>query len=459
MTDRRAFLGGLGALGLIPAAGAQAESGDWLDRWLTAFNAPGAATYPDFVRASIPSLVPYLDEDLGVREASGGFDLLRREATGPNEVTAWLRDRNWDRFSRVVLTLGEDRIEDLSFLGASPPDGFAVTRLGEAGAIAATRAKLDREAGTGRFSGAVLIGRGDDVLMSEAWGAADATGQVAATPETRFCIGSMGKMFTAVGVLQLVQSGRLRLDDTVGDLLPDYPRGRIAETVTVEHLLTHTGGTGDFFGPVYEAQQADLVTPSDFIALFGEREPLYGAGERWGYSNFGFILLGAILERISGRAWQDRLLETVFAPAGMTATSPTVTDEDAAQPLVGAMQTGLTAKPHYVGLPAGGGYSTTGDLMRFARALRSDALLDATHRALLMTPRVPAGSRRWSLGLSTGSRNGAPYWGHGGSAPGVNADFAVYPGSGLVAVVLANRGHPHAANVADFVGARLPIVG
>lgn len=453
MSDRRQFLGGLGALALAP--GGRGGADDWLDRWLAAFNAPEAAIYPAFVRAWIPTLVPYLDEDLGVREASGGFDLLRRETTGPNEVTAWLRDRNWDRFSKVVLTLGEDRIEDLSFLGAPAPEGFAVARLDEAEAIAAVRANLDREAG--RFSGAVLIGRGEETLMSGVWGAADAAGQIPIAPETRFCIGSMGKMFTAVAVLQLVQSGRLSLDDTVGAVLPDYPRNRIAETVTVERLLTHTGGTGDFFGPVYEARQAGLITPSDFVAAFGEREPLFAAGARWGYSNFGFILLGAMIERISGMPWPDYLSARVFRPAGMTATGPGATPGQTAEPLVGAAQTGLTARPYYVGLPAGGGYSTLGDLMRFAAALRPDALLDEAHRALLTTPKVPAGLRQWSLGLATGRRNGASYWGHGGSAPGVNADFAVYPGSGYLVVVLANRGHPHAANVAEFIGARLPI--
>src|SRR4051812_32468444 len=91
---------------------------DWLSRWLAAFNDPGAAVYPDFVRRNIPNLVPYLDEDLAMREASGGLVLLRSEQTAPREITVWTRDRHWDRFSKVVLSIGDDVIDDVSFAGA-----------------------------------------------------------------------------------------------------------------------------------------------------------------------------------------------------------------------------------------------------------------------------------------------------------------------------------------------------
>src|SRR5687768_3116469 len=113
--SRRQVLGGGAALAWLPRR-ALAEHPltptDWLSRWLAAFNDPGAAAYSDFIRRNIPSLVPYLDEDLGVREASGGFVLLRSEQIGSREITAWVRDRNWDRFSKVVLSIGDGIIED-----------------------------------------------------------------------------------------------------------------------------------------------------------------------------------------------------------------------------------------------------------------------------------------------------------------------------------------------------------
>lgn len=431
----------------------------WLAQWLAAFNSARASDYAAFVHVRIPTLVPYLDDDLGVREASGGFILLRSEETAPREITAWVRDRNWDRFSRVVITIGDGRIEDLSFLGAPPPADFAVRRLSERDALGQLRRKLHAEAAGSRFSGAVLVAKGDTILLREAYGGRTGAPARAATPQTRFCIGSMGKMFTAVAVLQLIQGGRLRLTDTIAALLPDYPDTALAQQVTLEHLLTHSGGTGDFFGAEYDAHQLELRTPSDFIRLFGNREPAFPPGARWGYSNFGFILLGAILEQISGMSWDAYLEAHVFRVAGMTSTSPLASEGNTAVPCTGAAQTGLKQLPFYVGLPAGGGYSTLDDLHQFDAALRKARLLDATHLDLLTGARIAAGTAHWSLGLRVAVRNGASYYGHGGSAPGVNADFAAYPDSGYQTIVLSNRGHPHAANVADYVGARLPLGG
>jgi CubicO group peptidase (beta-lactamase class C family) len=428
----------------------------WLAQWLAAFNGAHARDYAEFVRAHVPTLLPYLDDDLGAREASGGFDLIRSEQTGPKEMTAWVRDRNWDRFSRVVLTIGDGCIDDVSFLGAPPPTDFKVRRLSERGALDQLRRKLRSEAANGRFSGAVLVARNNTILLREVYGARTVAPAFAVTPETRFCIGSMGKMFTAVAVHQLIQNGRLKLTDTLASLLPAYPDTPLARQVTVEHLLTHSGGTGDFFGAEYDAHKAELRTPSDFVRQFGNREAAFPPGSRWGYSNFGFIVLGAIVEQISGMPWDAYLEARVFRVAGMTSTSP-LASGNTAEPCTGAAETGLKPLPFYVGLPAGGGYSTLADLQRFGAALRETKLLDAAHFELLTRARIAAGNAQWSLGLRVAVRNGASCYGHGGSAPGVNADFAVYPASGYHTIVLANRGHPHAANVADYIGARLPL--
>ncbi len=439
----------------LPRLGHAGASRDWLTRWLAAFNAADASAYPDFVRAHIPTLIPYLDDDLALREASGGFTLLHREETGQGEITAWLRDRNWDRFSKVVLSVSDQRIEDLSFQGAPPPADYKVERLDEGVTLALLRTKLQEEAVAGRFSGAVMVARGGKVLFREAYGTMDAE-KTAVRPDTRFCIGSMGKMFTAVAVLQLAQQGRLHLTDTVATLLPAYPDTPLARQVTVRHLLSHTGGTGDFFGPDYEAHADELQTPADFIPLFGGRETAFPPGSRWGYSNFGYILLGAIIERVSGLDWAAYQQRHVFQPAGMVATSPLAGFVDTATPLTGAMQTGLKPLAFYKGLPAGGGYSTLDDLHRFGQALTGGTLLDPPHLDLLTQGVVQAGSAQWAMGLRVARRNGVFWYGHGGSAPGVNGEFACYPASRYRVTVLANRGHPHAANVAEFIGSRLP---
>lgn len=449
--------------GLIPAAvfagelSSDAVLDGWLSRWLAAFNASDLAVYRAFVLRHAPSVVPYVNDDLGVREASGGFDLLRSAVTGPGEITAWVKDRAWDRVSRVILTAETpERLADIAFAGAAPSEGVPVGRMSETDALTAFRHRLAQRAAAGGFSGAVLVARNGHVLLSGAYGLADVAGRRPATTATRFCIGSMGKMFTAVAVLQLVEQGRLKLTDTLGAHLAGYPNAAVA-AVTVEQLLTHTGGTGDIFGPQYEALAADRRTPADLVRLYGDRAPVFEPGSRWGYSNYGFVLLGVIVEQVSGKPYDRYLQDHVFGPAGMVSTSQAfASDRPTALPYSGASSTGLKPLTPYEGLPAGGGYSTVDDLHAFAVALQDGRLVGAASLALLTTPKVIAGNARWSLGLGLRQRNGATCFGHGGAAPGVNGDFAVYHASGYVTVVLCNRGHPFAANAAEFIGARLP---
>ena len=130
----------------------------------------------------------------------------------------------------------------------------------------------------------------------------------------------MNKMFTAVATLQLVEAGKLALDDPVGKHLRGYPNSEVATKVTVRHLLTHTGGTGDIFGPEYDPNRLQLREHADYVKLYGSRAPNFPPGSRFEYSNYGFVLLGAIIEAVSGESYYDYVREHVFGPAGMTST-------------------------------------------------------------------------------------------------------------------------------------------
>lgn len=430
----------------------------WLERWLAAFNAGDARVYRDFVEAHAPTVVPYLDDDLGLQETTGGFDLLGYEITAGGEIRARVKDRNWDRFSTVTLTAGGAGIlDDIAFSAAQPPEGFAVGRTSETDALSTLADKLRTETAAGRFSGSVRVARNGPALFERAGGMADVARGEEANPSTRYCIGSMGKMFTAVAVMQLVERGRIRLTDTLGTHLPSYRNRDLASRVTIEQLLTHTGGTGDIFGPDYDARKDSLRTPMDLVRFYGDRSPAFEPGSRWGYSNYGFILLGAVVEQVTATPWDVWFAEHVFRPAGMSATSQTFSAPQAtARPYTGSNQTGLKPLTPYEGLPAGGGYSTAGDLLAFVDGLQNGVLVSADTLTAITTPRVQAGSRQWGLGFTIGRRHGAFYYGHAGSAPGVSGDLAVYPASGYRTVVLCNRGHPAAVNVAEFIGARLP---
>ena len=128
-------------------------------------------------------------------------------------------------------------------------------------------------------------------IMSGARGKADRERGIDNTLDTRFRTGSMNKMFTAVATLQLVERGKLSLDDTIGKVLPDYPNTNVASKVKVRHLLSHTGGTGDIFGPKFEAHRLELKTLQDYVKLYGQRDLKFEPGTRWEYSNYGFLLL------------------------------------------------------------------------------------------------------------------------------------------------------------------------
>ncbi|MDF1503170.1 serine hydrolase domain-containing protein, partial [Roseisolibacter sp. H3M3-2] len=335
---------------------------------------------------------------------------------------------------------------------------------GDPALAAALLALLAAAAEAGEFAGAVLVLRDGRTLFEGAAGPADRERGVPNTPATRFRVGSMNKMLTAVATLQLVQAGALRLDAPLGTYLPDYPNAELASRVTPHHLLTHTGGTGDIFGPEFAARRLELRTTADYLRLYGARALRFAPGTRWEYSNYGFLLLGALVERAGGGSYDDHVAARVLAPAGMTATG--AAPEDSLVPgrsvgytrqlVPGALVSNAPTLP-YRGTPAGGGYSTVGDLARFAVALREHRLLDPAHTALLLAGKVDAGNGvRYAYGFFDRVVDGRRFVGHGGGAPGMNGDLAFEPGGGYVVVVLSNLDPPAATQMASYVLARLP---
>ena len=244
-------------------------------------------------------------------------------------------------------------------------------RMTEADALKALSARADKLAGEDEFSGAVLVAKDDRVLFSHAYGLADRNRRIPNTIRTRFRIGSMNKMFTAVAILQLVEAGKVKLTAPLGTYLPDYPNRDVATKVTIHQLLTHTGGTGDIFGPDFDAHRNELRTLADYVKLYGKRGPEFEPGSSWAYSNYGFILLGAVIEKVTGHSYYDYVQQHIYAPAGMTSTGSLPEDQAVPDRSIGYTKPpGTTAwVPNtdtlpYRGTSAGGGYSTVEDLAR-----------------------------------------------------------------------------------------------
>jgi CubicO group peptidase (beta-lactamase class C family) len=263
----------------------------------------------------------------------------------------------------------------------------------------------------------------------------------------------MNKMFTAVAILQLVEAGKVELEAPLGKYLDDYPNEDVAAKVTIHHLLTHTGGTGDIFGPEFDANRKELRTLADYVELYGERGAEFEPGSRWAYSNYGMLLLGVVIEKVTGQSYYDYVHEHIHGPAGMTMTGSMPEDRAVPGRSIGYMkQPGTTAWiPNtdtlpYRGTSAGGGYSTVVDLARFAHALLSHKLLSPESTELLIAGKVESAlGASYAYGFEDArDAEGNGSVGHGGGAPGMNGDLRIYPKSGYVVAVLANLDPPAA---------------
>jgi D-alanyl-D-alanine carboxypeptidase len=329
--------------------------------------------------------------------------------------------------------------------------------------VAVLRAHLEAETEAGRFSGAVLVARDGVTLFEGGYGLADREQGVPNTPLTQFRVGSMYKMLTAVAALQLVHAGAMRLDEPLGTYLTDYPNEDVASKVTAHHLLTHTGGTGDIFGPAFMANRSELRDIGDYVRLYGTRGLQFPPGAQHVYSNYGFILLGALIEQAGAMNYDDYVAAHVLAPAGMMATGTAPEDSLVPGRSVGYTRQGSGALVSnaptlpYRGTPAGGGYSTVGDLARFAVAVRESRLLDSAHTELLLSGKVRVNSTiQYAYGFMDRVLGGRQFVGHGGGAPGMNGELVFEPNGGYVVVVLSNFDPRAAGQVLNFIVPRLP---
>lgn len=238
------------------------------------------------------------------------------------------------------------------------------------------------------------------------------------TMETRFELASLSKLFTAVAIAQLVERGRLSFDSSVASVLPDYPNPEVGRRITIHHLLTHTSGLPDFYrnGKLRPLEDS-IHTLRDFWRTFALDSLWSEPGARFDYSNSNYILLGSIIERVSGMPFEEYVQRHVFDPAGMTRT--------------------CYCEP---GAPGGGGISTAGDLARSADALLTHRLLTPRMTALVLEPKVKMDDEgRRGYGFEVYDWSGTRVVGHGGNFWGTMSQLDIYPESGYAVVVLSNN--------------------
>jgi CubicO group peptidase (beta-lactamase class C family) len=430
----------------------------------------------DLVRPSAPiDSVAKGDVLVNVFHTSPGDPARRQPTEARVDVSAWagqtVRLRLATTNNQGPLRVGVDnirfqrigdadgRVELLATPRPSSAVDLVLHRMIQADALAALADHAAERARAGEFAGAVLVARHGKVLLKDAWGRADRKAGTANTPATRFRIGSMNKMFTAVATLQLVEAHKLALDDPIGRYLPGYPNKEVAAKVTVRHLLTHTGGTGDIFGPEFDQHRLQLREHRDYLKLYGTRGLSFEPGSRFEYSNYGFVLLGALIEHVTGGSYDDYVRDHIFHPAGMRSTGALPESVVVPDRAVGYLRSspGSDWVPNTDTLPwrgtaAGGGYSTVGDLLRFAQALESGTLISEATLAEATRPH----QQQYGYGFDVRGEGRLGSYGHGGGAPGMNGELRIFPQLGYVVVSLSNLDPPAASELVEFFTLRMP---
>jgi CubicO group peptidase (beta-lactamase class C family) len=287
-------------------------------------------------------------------------------------------------------------------------------------------------------------------LYEAAFGEANKDFGVKNTIDTKFNLGSMNKMFTAVSVMQLVEAGKLSLDDTLGRFLPaGAMKPEVLSKVRVKHLLSHTSGLGSYFNDEWDRQSRALYrTVDDWMPLIKGDSLQFEPGTRWSYSNTGMLLLGKVIEKASGQDYYDYVREHVAKPAGMTSTDAYELDRVNRNLAVGYEHEGQDANgpiyrnnifQHVIrGGPAGGGYSTVGDLTRFAEALKAGKLVSQAGVHTLTTPKPELNSPNYGFGFVIDA--GGRIVGHSGGFNGINSQLDIHVGEDYTLAVMSNYG-------------------
>lgn len=320
--------------------------------------------------------------------------------------------------------------------------------------------QLRRLASEDRFSGSVLVTRGSDTLLECAAGVADRAAGTPVTPATRFGLASLSKMFTAAAVMSCVGAELLAVEDRVAELLPPQRRPRtMAPEVTVHHLLTHTSGIGDYAEedetlPGYVADYAALwrerpsyamERPDDFLPLYADAPPVSAPGAEFHYCNAGYVLLGTVLEQVTGSDFVSVVRDRVLRPAGMESSGYFRLDEAVPDCAVGYLPPGppddsapwrsnVFSVP-VVGGGDGGAFATARDVDRFLRSLASGELLGPAVTERMLSRHTEEGEGIW-MGYGVFLRPEG--FGHGGGDPGVEVLSRHLPGQDVSLVVLCN---------------------
>jgi CubicO group peptidase (beta-lactamase class C family) len=412
------------------------------------------------------------DLESAVRD-SGGLDVVdvRSDPRQPGQLQIAVKGRRVGRLALLVVAADPAHPERFGQADMFPMDDPALYAAWPKGAVSRTEMTqlihkaLDRLVRTTDFSGCVTVSDGDRTVFDECRGLAERSFGVAIDHQTKFHVGSINKMFTAVAIAQLVEAGKLSWNTTLAQLVPEYPDHEAASKITVWELLHHTAGLGDILVPELFQHREKFINPADYLDLIARQPKVSEPGKEWNYSNAGFMLLGRIVENVSRESYFDYIQRHVFAPAGMDASGFDSLEDITPKLSVGYFHDGLFStdwKADWIkipvkGGPAGGGYSTNADLLRFAKALRDGKLVKPATLAKMFDDEVPAGPGGYAAGFGDRLSHGRHIRGHAGGIEGTDANLQMVWETGATVALTSNEGPSQtwllAEHIADLLAA------
>lgn len=311
------------------------------------------------------------------------------------------------------------------------------------------------------FSGTVLVAHNDKIIEKRAYGQASIEFNVKNNIDTKFNIASITKLFTAVATLQLYEQGKLKLNTPIGNYLPDYPNKLVRDSVTVHQLLTHTSGLNNFYvADLDKIKNTDYKKISDFVPLFVNDSLLSKPGSKYDYSATGMVILGLIIEKVSGKNYYDYLRENIFKPAEMPNTTELEIDS-----IVNNKASGYTSmfgenktlkkNDYYLTKASPGGfyYSTVNDLFNFSKALKNHKLLKKETTELMFEPKVKGYNTHMGYGIGVDQRYNQTILGHSGGWYGIHCELMDFMDDRYTVVILSNLddgGNNGASKLSDF---------
>lgn len=303
------------------------------------------------------------------------------------------------------------------------------------------------------FSGSVLIAEKGRVLLKKGYGMANIELDVANSPQTIFRLGSITKQFTATSILILQEQGKLSVQDPVCKFITECPSAW--EPLTIHHLLSHTGGIPNFTAqPDYVRTMSLPSPPAATLARFKDKPLAFAPGEKFAYSNSGYVVLGMIIEKVSGQAYGDFVRKNIFEPlqmknSGYDRTSAILKNRASGY----SLERGEWANASFIdmSIPHGAGalYSTVEDLYLWDQALYSERLLSAKSLTAMFSPVLGNYAYGWGVGPQFNRRQIA----HGGGINGFATYISRYPDDRVTIIVLSNLEQANASRLARDLGA------